>query len=28
MESFTKLDVWQKAHDLTLSIYQLTKDFP
>lgn len=28
MESFTNLDVWQKAHDLTLSIYQLTKNFP
>ncbi|MFB6214460.1 MAG: four helix bundle protein [Candidatus Bipolaricaulia bacterium] len=28
MESFTKLDVWQKAHELTLSIYQLTDDLP
>ena len=28
MESFTNLDVWQKAHDLTLSIYKLTEDLP
>ena len=28
MESFTKLDVWQKAHKLTLSIYKLTEDLP
>ena len=28
MESFTKLDVWQKAHELTLSIYKLTEDLP
>lgn len=28
MESFTKLKVWQKAHDLTLKVYEITKDFP
>lgn len=28
MESFIELKVWQKAHDLTLKIYKLTKNFP
>jgi len=28
LESFTKLDVWQKAHELTLKVYKLTKEFP
>lgn len=27
-ESFTDLLVWQKAHNLTLLVYQLTKIFP
>ena len=27
-KSFTDLLVWQKAHKLTLFIYQLTKNFP
>ena len=25
---FEKLEVWQKAHDLTLRIYKVTKEFP
>ena len=28
MRNFRKLDVWKKAHDLTLAIYQLTASFP
>ena len=28
MESFIELEVWQEAHDLTLKIYELTKNFP
>lgn len=27
MESFIELKVWQEAHDLTLQIYKLTKNF-
>jgi four helix bundle protein len=25
---FTKLQIWQKAHELTLKVYQCTSDFP
>jgi four helix bundle protein len=25
---FTKLDVWEKAHQMTLSVYQATQEFP
>jgi four helix bundle protein len=28
LRDFTKLDVWAKAHELTLSIYDLTSSFP
>ena len=28
MQDFRKLTVWQKAHDLVLSIYELTAEFP
>lgn len=28
MRNFRKLDVWKKAHGLTLEIYRLTSDFP
>ncbi|MFO0790318.1 MAG: four helix bundle protein [Pirellulales bacterium] len=28
MRNFQKLDVWKKAHELTLSIYRLTICFP
>ena len=28
MDSFRELKVWQEAHDLTLRIYNLTKNFP
>jgi len=28
MESFTQLEVWQKAHALVLKIYEVTKEFP
>lgn len=28
LQSFTDLKVWQKAHELTLEIYRLTKHFP
>lgn len=28
MDSFTKLDVWQKSHDLTINIYRTTRTFP
>ena len=28
MRDFTRLDVWQKAHALTLSIYRNTESFP
>ena len=28
MKDFRKLSVWQKAHELTLSIYRTTKTFP
>lgn len=28
MESFRKLKVWKKSHELTLLIYKLTKKFP
>ena len=28
MKDFHELKVWQKAHELTLSIYQVTVDFP
>jgi len=26
--NFTKLQVWQKAHELTLRVYEITKGFP
>jgi len=26
--SFTDLEVWQKAHELNIEIYQITKSFP
>ena len=28
MQDFKKLKVWEKSHQLTLKIYQLTKSFP
>jgi four helix bundle protein len=28
MNSFRELKVWQEAHNLTLKIYELTRDFP
>jgi four helix bundle protein len=28
MQDFKKLRVWEKSHELTLKIYQLTKPFP
>lgn len=28
IESFRDLQVWQKAHELTLAVYKVTKDFP
>ncbi|MBP6680355.1 MAG: four helix bundle protein [Saprospiraceae bacterium] len=28
MQNFRNLFVWQKAHQLTLDIYQVTRDFP
>jgi len=28
LESFTNLDVWNKAHQLTLKIYEITEKFP
>ncbi len=28
MRDFHKLDVWQKAHDLTVEVYQKTASFP
>jgi four helix bundle protein len=28
MQDFHNLDVWQRAHSLTLAIYKLTKTFP
>ena len=28
MDSFTKLEVWQKAHQRVLEIYRATEDFP
>ena len=28
MKDFRRLDVWQKAHRLTLEVYRLTKSFP
>jgi four helix bundle protein len=28
MAGYRDLKVWQKAHELTLDIYQLTKEFP
>ncbi len=28
MRDFRKLNVWKKAHELTLEIYQLTRKFP
>jgi four helix bundle protein len=28
IERFTELTVWQKAHELTLFVYQLTETFP
>ncbi len=28
MRNFQKLEVWKKAHELTLSIYQMTANFP
>ena len=28
IHSFTDLKAWQKAHQLTLEIYKITKDFP
>jgi len=28
MTDFKQLKVWQKAHDVTLAIYRVTKDFP
>ncbi|MCH7591797.1 MAG: four helix bundle protein [Planctomycetes bacterium] len=28
MQSFRKLSVWRKAHELTLAVYRVTKDFP
>ena len=28
MQDFRKLNVWQKAHQLTLAIYEVTRKFP
>ena len=28
MQDFTKLKVWQKAHNFTVNLYKITKDFP
>ncbi|MHC4108228.1 MAG: four helix bundle protein, partial [Planctomycetota bacterium] len=28
MQDFRKLDVWQRAHDLTLLVYDATRTFP
>ena len=28
MQDFKKLQVWQKSHDLTLRMYELTSRFP
>ena len=28
MKDFRELKVWQKAHELTLAVYQLTASFP
>jgi hypothetical protein len=28
MQDFMKLDVWQRAHSLTLDLYRKTKLFP
>lgn len=28
MNSFQDLDVWNKAHELTLEVYKITTDFP
>ncbi len=28
MRNFRKLEVWKKAHELTLEVYRLTSDFP
>ncbi len=28
MQDFKNLVVWQKAHQLTLNVYQLTRGFP
>jgi hypothetical protein len=28
MQDFRNLQVWQKAHELTLMVYDLTQDFP
>lgn len=28
MQDFKRLDVWRKAHELTLEIYQVTRRFP
>jgi four helix bundle protein len=28
VQDFTKLQVWQKAHQFTLGIYKITRDFP
>lgn len=28
MKNFRDLKVWQKSHDLTLSVYKITKTFP
>ncbi len=28
MQDFRNLEVWQKAHEFTLAVYRLTKEFP
>lgn len=28
IQSFTELHVWQKAHEIALLVYKVTKDFP
>lgn len=28
MQDFTKLKVWQKAHNLTVNLYKITSNFP
>jgi len=28
MQDFKKLKVWQKSHDLTIAVYQVSKSFP